>query len=201
MGGDYTLVYEGTANVYTNTIGSDYLECGTLYYLKVTAVNYAGESSPQFANIRVGSVPTVPLNLRWTAIVPSVSVTLKWEPPVDNGCLPITGYIINKDGTDLSATISADSVSYADSISTGGTVGTSIVYKIKAVNVAGASIWSQPLTVTVGQVPNAPTALTILSQPTQTSAIVSWTADVAITNNPSTTAYKLYVDDLSGNGP
>lgn len=49
-GSDYSLVYDGTgfANVYTYTVTS-MLSCGTLYNLKVTAVNLAGESLPAMA--------------------------------------------------------------------------------------------------------------------------------------------------------
>lgn len=152
LGGDYSIIYDGSiiANVYTFTIGKDNIECGVLYNLKVTAINYAGESNPTYAQIRVGSPSTVPLNLRWSSIIPLVSVTLKFDPPTDNGCLPITSYILNKDGTDLVAVITPDSLSYTDSIAIGGTVGTSITYKIKAINVAGESSYSQPLTIVVG---------------------------------------------------
>lgn len=47
-GGDFTMVYDGStiANVYTYTIGIDYVKCGVIYYVMVTAINSAGESSP-----------------------------------------------------------------------------------------------------------------------------------------------------------
>lgn len=48
-GGDYIMIYDGTnfANVYSYTIaGSDILQCGVIYNLKITALNSAGESIP-----------------------------------------------------------------------------------------------------------------------------------------------------------
>ena len=47
-GGDYSLVYDGSkfANIYTYNIGSDYVKCGVIYYLMITAINSAGESLP-----------------------------------------------------------------------------------------------------------------------------------------------------------
>ena len=47
-GGDFTLVYDESliSNLYDYTIGSNFVECGVLYNVKVTAVNVAGESLP-----------------------------------------------------------------------------------------------------------------------------------------------------------
>ncbi len=85
-----------------------------------------------------------------TSVNPSVSLTLAWNPPSNYGCLPIMHYRLNKAGTDLPTLISADSQSFADDISIGGTIGTSITYKLKAVNSAGDSPYTQDLIVTVG---------------------------------------------------
>jgi hypothetical protein len=51
MGGDYTLVYDGTGfpNVYTFII-TEQIVCGTVYNVKVTALNSAGESLPTLQN-------------------------------------------------------------------------------------------------------------------------------------------------------
>jgi len=71
-GGDYTLVYDGSGgfpNVYTYTI-KEQIVCGTVFNVKVTAVNYAGESKPTLQRIRVGNPSSVPLFLKWTKIVP-----------------------------------------------------------------------------------------------------------------------------------
>lgn len=98
------------------------------------------------------------------AVTPLVSLTLQWQAPMDNGCLPIVSYVLNKNGVDLSAEfISSDADSFTDTAMTGAAIGTQITYKLKAVNQAGASSYTEPLTVTVGVVPNAPSSLLILS--------------------------------------
>lgn len=95
-----------------------------------------------------------------TAIVPSDYITFEWDLPISNNCLPILEYVLNKDGNDLSdLTINADALQTNDDISVDGIIGTEITYKIKAVNIAGDSEYSEPLTITVGTVPNAPTNL------------------------------------------
>lgn len=166
------MAYDGTnfANVYTHTIsGNENIECGITYNLRITALNAAGESAPTEGQIRVGSIPTAPSGLIMTAITPSVDLTLKWQPPSSTGCLPITGYIVNKNGVDLVTVISPSQNSYIDDISIGGTIGTTIDYKIKAINVAGPSPYTETLTITVGEIPNAPTNLRIQDQPSSTT--------------------------------
>ena len=75
-------------------------------------------------------------------VIPSVSLTLKWNPPEDNGCLPVQYYTLYKNGVDISVVITADLTTYTDSITIGGAIGTSITYKLKAINEAGASIYT-----------------------------------------------------------
>lgn len=78
-----------------------------------------------------------------TAVVPSTSLTLQWNPPTDNGCLPILSYVIAKNGVDLATVITANQHQLVDNISVGGAIGTSITYKIKAINEAGASLYTE----------------------------------------------------------
>ena len=85
-----------------------------------------------------------------TAVVPSTTLTLEWDAPVDNGCLPITQYTLNKNGVDDATVISADSLSYTDSIAIGGSIGTVITYKLKAINEANPSEYTEDLVITVG---------------------------------------------------
>ena len=101
-GGDYTLVYDGSGfpNVYQFII-KEQIACGVVYNVKVTAINYAGESTPTLQRMRVGKPSSVPLYLKWTKIVPETSISLSWAAPVDNGCLPLVSYEMNKNGVDM----------------------------------------------------------------------------------------------------
>ena len=102
---------------------------------------------------------------------------------------------MNKNGVDLATQISADSISFSNDISTGGTIGTVITYKLKAVNNAGSSPYTEDLVVKVGSVPNAPTNVRITSQMQQSEVEISWNADVYITGNPTTNGYRVYLND------
>jgi hypothetical protein len=81
---------------------------------------------------------------------------LGWVVPVSDGCLPILGYTVAKDGSDHILNISPSLVSVTDDLSVSGSVGEIITYKIKAINSAGSSSYSEILTITIGNVPNAP---------------------------------------------
>ena len=72
---------------------------------------------------------------------------------------------------------------------------------MKAVNAAGESEPSVALVVTVGQVPSAPGELQVSHRFSETSVELEWTAGAAIQDNLPTTAFRVYVDDLSGNAP
>lgn len=204
QGGDFTLVYDGAgfANVYTFLIRKQ-ITCGLVYNVRVTALNIAGESLPTLQQIRVGKPSSVPLYLRMTAVVPQASLTLAWQAPEDNGCLPLVKYVLRKNGVDMPDFIAPNSLSFVDTTlaTAGGTIGTVITYALKTVNYAGDSSYSEILTVTVGLVPNAPQNLRITSQKEETSVSLAWDNEVSIANNPQTLAYKVYLDDLSGNAP
>jgi len=130
-----------------------------------------------------------------TSVTPQVSLTLTWDSPIDNGCLPLTSYVLNKNAVDLINVIAPEQTQFVDSIVTGGTIGTQVVYKLKTVNYAGSSSYSDPITVTVGVVPNAPASFQITSHPEESQVNLAWSPETAITHNPATLAYKVYLDD------
>ena len=97
------------------------------------------------------------------SVIPDVSLTVSWKAPEDFGCLPLISYALNKNGVDLATVISPNALFFIDtSLTTGGSTGTQIVYKLKAINSAGPSPYTEDLTVTVGLIPNAPTNLRIV---------------------------------------
>ncbi len=89
---------------------------------------------------------------------------MSWAAPVDNGCLPLVSYVMNKNGVDMADVIAPNQLSFVDThLTTGGAIGTKLVYKIKTTNYAGESLYSEPLPINVGLIPNAPTNLRISS--------------------------------------
>ena len=138
------------------------LECGLLYIVRVTALNSAGEGDFVADSIHLGNEPSNPKNPRMLSVAPASTLVFGWDVPDSDGCLPILHYTLNKNGVDLEVEISPSLIEYEDDISTGGQIGDQITYKIKAVNIAGESPYCEDLTVTVGNVPNAPTNLAIV---------------------------------------
>jgi len=145
-GGDYSKVFDGTSDAYFYVIKQD-IKCGVVYNVKVTAFNSAGESLPTLQRLRVGIPSSVPLFLNMTSLVPSTSLTLAWQAPFDNGCLPLISYVLNKNGVDMVDVIGPNQLMFVDThlASAGGLVGTIISYKLKTVNYAGSSQYSEIL--------------------------------------------------------
>lgn len=57
------------------------------------------------------------------------------------------------------------------------------------------------LSITVGMKPNAPINLAVNEIVTATEIEVTWSDGAAIANNPPIKAYRVYLDDFSGNPP
>jgi predicted phage tail protein len=98
---NYTIYYGTSSGNYTNniTVGNitSYTITGLIngqrYYFAVSAFNAVGESEKSNEVSAVPcTVPSAPQNL--TAVAGNGNVTLTWEPPADNGGMPITGYRI-----------------------------------------------------------------------------------------------------------
>lgn len=163
-GGPFRLIYDsvGYSSIYEYQAAlAEQVECGYLYNVRVAAVNTAGEGAFNQASIWVGVAPSPPLNPRMTSVTPMSTLSLDWVKPADDGCLPILSYSISKNGVEAIAGVDPSLTTVTDDISVGGAIGTSITYQIKALNVNGASQYSEPLTVKVGLVPNPPTGLAI----------------------------------------
>jgi hypothetical protein len=96
-------------------------------------------------------------------------LTIGWDAPTSDDCLTILSYTVAKDGVDHTTDIDPSLTSFTDDITIDGSIGQLITYKVKAVNYAGESAFSQELEVTVGQVPNAPTNLRVKEYASLTS--------------------------------
>lgn len=172
VGGPYTQVFESFASTYHYTVQG--AECGKQYFIQVTALNVAGEGSAITNQIWLGLVPTQPLNPVLLSVAPELSLTLGWQAPLDDGCLTILSYTINKDGVDIATDIDPSLTAFTDDISTNGQIGVQITYKLKAINEAGASAYSEDFTLTVGQVPNAPSNLQVVEMLSSSKVKLMW---------------------------
>ena len=205
VGSDPVFVHstEGLPSTLSYTITTDGnlspLECGLVYRVQISSVGLAGESTPDEASIIVGTVPSAPENLQITQSIPNDKLVLAWDPPSDDGCLPVRSYILAIDGTDQTGlTITADMSEVEIDISADGAYGKTMVLTLRAVNDKDEGVVSEGLSAVVGSVPDAPSSLTLVSRPSRSSLAVSWTADVQITNNQFTTAYRVYRVNTGG---
>ena len=134
------------------------------------------------------------------SITPGATLEIGWDDPLSDGCLPLKNYRVTRNGVGLAPLLQPGSNVLSDAIPAASfPIGTVITYTVAAINAAGTSVESVPLSVTVGSVPNAPTGLTVASHPTETSAVLQWSSGAAIASNQPTLAFNVYVDDLSGN--
>ena len=155
-GGPFNLAIDiASSTTYAFRIPS--LECSLFYAVKVSAYNVAGEGVSITKSVWLGEPPSEPLNLRVSSILPSNSLKLEWDLPTTDGCLTILSYTLQKDDDEEYITdLSPADVSYTDDISTDGSYGTILTYRLKAENKNGFSEWSEPITITVGSEPNRP---------------------------------------------
>lgn len=121
------------------------LKNGTRYYVRVIAVNAAGQSAP---STRVSTTPrTVPSKPRVTAAATATGrVTISWSAP-SNGGAPITGYVIQRYSGGKWRTVATVSASSRSKTFTGLTVGSAYKYRVAAKNAAGTG-GSTALTIT-----------------------------------------------------
>ena len=162
---------------------------GTAYTFVVTATNAFGSTASE------ASAPVTPRTIPGTPNAPTAtrgdtSVSLSWTAPA-NGGSAITDYLIQYSSNSGSSwTTFADGTSASTTATvTGLTNGTSYVFRVAAVNIAGAGDYSSASSPVIpAGVPVAPGAPT----PTAGNASVSlsWTAPSA--NGSAITDYKIY---------
>ena len=187
---------EGSPSILTHTLTADSngnaLKCGNTYRVFVTSVNKVTESTSIEQSIIVGTAPSAPQNVIVTNSVPNTKITISWGYPANTGCLPIRSYILTVDSVDQAVAITGDMTMVDYDISANGAYGTILTLSLRAVNDKAEGSSSDTISVTVGSVPNAASALSLISHPSKTSLVVSWIPDVLITNNIGTTQYRIY---------
>jgi hypothetical protein len=60
----------------------------------ITAINSAGEGPSAVQSIYLGSPPSAPLYPKLVTVTPQTTLVLSWQAPLDDGCLPITSYVV-----------------------------------------------------------------------------------------------------------
>ena len=132
---------------------------GTQYYIKLKAVNAAGDSSA--SNQLDGTPAVVPAAPTITAVTSGdTTLTVTWTNG-SNGGSPITGYQFSTDGgATWSSTLSSSSVSSPHTI-TGLSNGATYYAQVRAVNSIGPGVASSELGGTPRGAPLAPTITSI----------------------------------------
>ncbi len=157
---------------------------GTAYTFTVHATNAQGdgpESAPSSAVTPTGK-PTAPLNV--VATPGNTTATVDWDPPANDGGLPIISYEVtsNPDGKTCGATPPT-----THCVVPGLTNGTSYTFTVVAHNSAGdspASAPSNPATPATSFKPSAPSDLH--ATPGNGQMALSWTAPASDGGSPIT---------------
>lgn len=171
---------------------------GTSYIFKVAATNAAGDSSYSSSSSAVTAYTTPGAPTSVTGTAGEGEVVLSWSAPASNGGNSITDYVI-KYSSDNGATWTTFSDGTSTSTSetvTGLTNGTSYVFRIAAVNAAGAGTNSTSSAAVVPRtVPDAPFSATATAANEQVT--LSWSAPVFNGGTAITDYFIEYSDDGS----
>ena len=132
--------------------------------------------------------PSAPTALTATAGVEKVS--LAWSAPADNGGADVTGYVVEK-STDGQVWTEVGTPTATSLDVTGLTAGTSVRFRVAAVNSAGQGAWSAEATATplakpAVVVPSAPTGLTATVSSSRRTIKLGWHAPASDGGAPVT---------------
>jgi hypothetical protein len=189
--GDTWQLFSSSATSPTTVTG---LTNGTAYLFRVSAVNQAGTGS--------AGQPAAAVTPRTVADAPTAvtgtpgngQVTVTWTAPVSNGGAAITGYRVEFSSDNGGTWTLFSSSATSPTTVTGLSNGTAYLFRVAAVNAAGAGAAGQSAAaVTPRTVADAPTAVT--GTPGNGQVTVSWTAP--FNGGAAITAYVL---ESSSNG-
>ena len=144
---------------------------GTTYFFQIAAVNSIGTGNYTATIDATTTMPDAP-NLT-AAVVSDTQIDLTWDAPSDGGSA-ITGYDLeySVDGSIpwMDLTTSATTIAFSDN--TDLTAGTTRHYRVAAINNVGTGAYSDEVSATTHDVPDAPTSLT--ATPGETQVTLSW---------------------------
>jgi titin len=193
--GQYELIFDSQreAGMYTFNYSDNTMTVNENYQAYIVAYNSSGESQQVYSNFLFGDLPGVPYGLKVKLITPNGSIVIEFNPPTYLGGVPLTGFVLNKDNSDLPTVINATDNTVTDNI-LGKTYGDTITYKLKATNLVGAGLYSLELHVTVGSVPNAPSNLKVTYR-NKDNLTISWDLESQIANNAKTLSYVIIIKE------
>lgn len=168
-GGSYIVLGEVSDNTYQDTEISP----GVTYYYRVRAINGSGfsaYSNEVNATAILPQPPAAPTGLTASAVTQN-KVTLSWQDNSNNETrFKIERRVSGGNFTQI-ATVDANVTTFEN---TGLTANTEYQYRVRASNDAGDSAYSNVVTVSTYQGPQAPSGLTV-SETTVNSITISWT--------------------------
>ena len=161
-GTDWATAVTNTQTPFTER-ALDGLSLGTSYYVRLSALNGMGASTPVTTPVSVtaGTVPGPPTNLAVNA-VRTTEVDLTWSAPSVSGASPIVDYDIevSDDGGNSWVSFSDGVSTESEATVTGLTEGNGYQFRVLARNTQGASAPSSATSdIVVGDVPDPPTNL------------------------------------------
>lgn len=135
---------------------------------------------------------SAPLNL--TAEIDSGSITLHWDQPINNGGAPITSFMIYRgstaDNLTLYAEVSGNTTMFVDG---GLENGVTWIYRMKAGNSEGYSVFSNQVTATPCTLPGAPD---VDAKGKDGAIVLDW--DAPDNGGAAITEYKIYRKNETG---
>jgi titin len=193
-GATWTVAIANTGNSGTNVVVNG-LTNGTAYAFRVSAINAAGAGD---ASGSTGATPmtTASAPTAVTATGGDTTATISWSLPTVDGGTAITGYNIERssDGgiTWTSVATNVAGTSYGDTALTNGTT---YLYRVSAVNMAGTGSSSAAVAVVAAARAGAPTGLA--ATPGSGSVILSWVSP-SNTGGAAITGYFIEISEDSG---
>jgi hypothetical protein len=133
-----------TGNV-TAYLMQSYFRPNQLYYLNITAANYAGNSTSAYDSVTTDNIPSAPLNPYTTAMSGS-TIKINWQTPSSNGNDSITGYRLEYCITCTSWSLLVNQTNTLNYNHTGLSAAQLVKYRVAAWNGVGLSPYTANFT-------------------------------------------------------
>ena len=183
--GGSVLAYDGSKNAVVTSYKDTGLASGISYGYRVVAINRVGTSALSPEKVaETGEAPGKPPAPTYVSST-STSITLSFEPVVENGGLPITRYHLYRDQgsltssfTEIASYLGTDMQFEVTQANESGMVsGETYRFYFTAENAVGEGPASDIVSFALGPLPSTPAAPTLnRDYSTQTSLYVTWSA-------------------------